>query len=202
MFSTKGQEVKSGGGKSKSLQPGVVYAHIYDAQVKTNKNGDKKVLELVLETTEAEGFEGWPIYKNDPEGPKFKGLSGRVTATLWTDQFRDTTVKNEIIHRLITIAIELGLRDEVDEVQASSLEEWVAGVLNILKGIDAYWFIKGSEEEYNGKTIVRLSLPKYKFCSLDETKMDKFDKNNAFHYKALQNKPVASFEPVNDDFDL
>jgi hypothetical protein len=65
-----------------------------------------------------------------------------------------------------------------------------------------YWFLKGTEEEYNGKTIIKLSLPKYKFASLDETKLDKFDKNNKYHYKALVTKPVSSFEPATDDFDM
>jgi hypothetical protein len=65
-----------------------------------------------------------------------------------------------------------------------------------------YWFLKGTEEEYNGKTIVKLSLPRYKFCNVDESKLEKFDKNNQYHYKAMQTKPVTSFEPVNDDFDM
>jgi hypothetical protein len=71
-----------------------------------------------------------------------------------------------------------------------------------LKGRDAYWFLKGTEEEYNGKNIVKLSLPRYKFVSLDETKLDKFDKSNQYHFKPLVTKTVSSFEPVNDDFDM
>jgi hypothetical protein len=63
--------------------------------------------------------------------------------------------------------------------------------------------LKGQEEEYNGKTIIKLSLPKYKFVSLDESKLDKFDKTNKYHYKALENKPVEGFEPTaNDDFSM
>jgi hypothetical protein len=48
-----------------------------------------------------------------------------------------------------------------------------------------------------------LSLPKYKFVSLDESKIDKFDKNNKYHYRALENKTVQGFEPAgNDDFSM
>lgn len=203
MFSTKGQEVKTGGGQMKSFQPGVVYAHIFSGNVRTSKNGDKKSLELILEGPELENFEGWSIDKNDQDGPKFKGLSSRVTATIWTDQHNETNVtKNEIMYKLTVIAAELGLRDAVDSISASSLEDWVAQAINILKGHDIYWFLKGTEEEYNGKTIVKLSLPRYKFCSVDEARLDKFDKNNQYHYKAMQTKPVSSFEPVNDDFDM
>jgi hypothetical protein len=203
MFSTKGQEVKTGGGQMKSFQPGVVYAHIFSGNVRTSKNGDKKSLELILEGPELENFEGWSIDKNDQDGPKFKGLSSRVTATIWTDQFNETNVmKNEILQKLTVIAGELGLRDAVDSISAVSLEDWVAQAISILKGHDMYWFLKGTEEEYNGKTIVKLSLPRYKFASVDEARLDKFDKNNQYHYKAMQTKPVSSFEPVNDDFDM
>ena len=203
MFSTKGQEVKQGGGTAKSLQAGVVYAHIYSGQVRTSNKGDKKTLELVLEGPASEGFEGWAIDKNNPEGPKYAGQSSRVSATIWTDQFDDSNVsKNEIMYKLAVIASELGLRDQIDNISASSLEDWVEKAVSILKGHNLYWFLKGTEEEYNGKTIIKLSLPKYKFVSKEESKLDTFDKNNQYHYKALQNKPVASFEPVNSDFDM
>lgn len=203
MFSTKGQEVKTGSGVQKSLQPGVVYAHIFSGQVRTSKNGDKKSLELTLEGPALPDFEGWSIDKNDPDGPKFQGLSSRIGATIWTDQHNETNVtKNEIMYKLTVIAAELGLRDEVDNISATSLENWVAQAIDIMKGHDMYWFLNGKEEEYNGKTIVKLSLPKYKFCSADENRLDKFDKNNKYHYRALETKPVASFEPVNDEFDV
>lgn len=203
MFSTKGQEVKTTGGIEKSLQPGVVYAHIFDAKVKTSTRGDKKVLELTLEGPALENFEGWTIVKGDENGPRFKGQSGRVTASMWTDQFNETNpMKNEIMFKLISAAIEMGLRNEIDNISAPTLESWVAQAAAILKGHYLYWFLKGTEEEYNGKTIVKLSLPKYKFCSLDESKLDKFEKTNQYHYKPLVTKTVSSFEPVNDDFDM
>ena len=46
------------------------------------------------------------------------------------------------------------------------------------------------EEEYNGKTIVKLSFPKFKFCNAIESKLDVFDKTNQWHYKPLQNKSI------------
>lgn len=204
MFSTKGQEVKTGGGNQKSFQPGVVYAHIFSGQVRTSKNGDKKSLELTLEGPAIPDFEGWSIDKNDQDGPKFKGLTARVSATIWTDQHAETNAtKNEIMYKILIMAQEIGLRDAVDNISASSLEDWVGQAINILKGHDIYWFLNGKEEEYNGKTIVKISLPKYKFCSVDEAKLEKFDKNNQYHYKALASaKPVGSFEPVNNDFDM
>lgn len=202
MFSTKGQEVK-GGGVQKSIQPGVVYAHIYSGALRTSNKGDKKVLELVLETPAISGFEGWAIDKNQPEGAKFKGQSSKVTATVWTDQFNNPNASlNEIMSKLVMIAKALGLKDQVDNINASSIDEWVTAAIQIVSGKDLYFFIKGTEEEYNGKTIVKLSLPKYKFAASDEAQLDKFDKNNQYHFKPLPaNKPIAGFQASND-FDI
>lgn len=203
MFSTQGQEVKTGGGPSKSLQPGVVYAHINSGQLRTSNKGDKKSLELYLEGPELEGFEGWPISKDNPEGPKYKGQTGRIGATIWTDEFNNSNVsRNEIMYKLTIIATELGLRDELNQIQASSIEDWVKQALDLVKGKKLYWFLKGTEEEYNGKTIIKLSLPKYKFVAAEEDKLDKFDKTNKYHYKALDSKPISSFEPAANDFEM
>ena len=203
MFSTKGQDVKQGGGTPKSLQPGVVYAHIYDANLRTSNKGDKKCLELYLEGPELENFEGWPIDKENPEGPKYKGQVGRVAATIWTDQFDNSNVSvNDIMYKLIVIAKELNLQDELNAVEAVTIEEWVKAAVNIVKGKKLYWFLKGSEEEYNDKTIIKLSLPKYKFVSTDAAKLDKFDKTNKYHYKALAKSNVSSFEPATNDFEV
>jgi len=202
MFNTKGQEIKQEGGTRKTFEPGVVLAHIHSGTVKTAKTG-KKMLELILEGPELQNFEGWAIDKNNPEGPKFKGQSARVGATMYTDQFgSNSPAKNPIIYKLLFLASELGLRDLADEVSAGNIEEWATKVINILKGKDIYFFIRGTEEEYNGKTIVKLSLPNYKFASLNPDALDKFDKGNQYHYKALSSKSISGFEPAVDDFDM
>ena len=112
--------------------------------------------------------------------------------------------KNDILRKIITIADSVGLRDEVDTLSSNkainSIEAWVEAAVNILKGHNLYFFLVGTEKEYNGKTIVVLSLPKYKFCADDQDKLDKFNKNNKYHYSALPTKSVSSFEPANDDF--
>jgi hypothetical protein len=201
MFNTKGQEIKTGG-TPKSLQPGVVFAHVFSGSVRTAKSG-KKSLELILEGPASEGFEGWAIDKNNQEGAKFTGQSSRVSATIYSDQFdSDSPAKNEIIYKLLFIASELGLRDDADNVKAKTIEEWAEKVIAIIKGKDIYFFLKGTEEEYNGKTIMKLSLPRYKFAATDSTTLDKFDKNNQYHFKPLLTKPVSGFEPAVDDFDM
>jgi hypothetical protein len=209
MFSTKGQEVKAGSGITKSLQPGVVLAHIYDAKIKSSERTGKKMLEFILEgPTLPAPFEGWAIDKDNQDGPKFKGQSSRVGATIWTENYNDDDInKNEILNRLVVIAQKLGLKNKLDNIseenQITSIEQWVEKAVEILKGHDLYWFLKGTEEEYNGKTIVKLSLPKYKFCGNLSTDLDIFDKNNQYHFKPLaQAGSVKSFEAAANDFDL
>lgn len=204
MFNTKGQEVKKGG-DSKSLQPGVVKAHIVSGQVRTSNKGDKKSLELILEGPEIPNFEGWAIDKNNLDGPKYKGQSSKVSATIWTDQFNANDInKNDILNKLFIIGNELGIRSSLDNLSIvhdiKSIEDWVKHAIDLIAGNDLYFFLKGTEEEYNGKTIVKLSFPKYKFCSSAPENLDTFDKTNPYHYKPLANKPVAGFEPANDDF--
>jgi hypothetical protein len=122
---------------------------------------------------------------------------------MWIDSANETSPsKNEIMNKLSIIAVELGLKDELDQINASSIEDWVAQVAKLVAGKNLYFFLKGQEEEYNGKTIVKLSLPKFKYASAYEDKLDVYDRNNQYHFKALQNKPVAGFEPVNDDFNM
>ena len=204
MFSTQGQDVKQAGGTSKTFQPGVVYAHIHSANVKESKNTGKKCLELILEGPELENFEGWSVDRNDENSPKFKGQSARVIATSWTDQHNEPNVmKNEIMYKLTIIAEQLELRSELNAISAQSLEDWVAQAAKVLQGHNVYFFLKGTEEEYNGKTIIKLSLPRYKFCSSNEDKLDKFDKKNQYHYKALETKSISSFEAgPSDDFQM
>jgi len=205
MFKTEGQDVK-GTGLGKSFEAGVVYAHIYGAQVRTAKTG-KKSLELTLEGPASVGFEGWAIDREDPEGPKYTGQTARVSGSIYIADFNSDDVnKNEILSKIIVISNELGLRKEIDALSKNanitSIEQWVDAAVAILKGNDIYWFLAGKEDEYNGKTIVRLSLPKYKFCSADESKLNKFDKTNKYHFSPLVSKAVSGFEPANDDFNL
>lgn len=202
MFNTQGQEVKELS-TFKSLQPGVVYAKIYSGGLRTSTKKDKKMLELFLESEPLPNFEGWPIDRDNPEGPKFAGQTARVAATIWTDQFNENNLgKNEIMAKLTVMAQELGMRDKLNSISANTIEEWVINAIELLKGHYAWWFLKGQEEEYNGKTIVKLSLPKYKFINIDPLKLDKFDKNNKYHYRPLDNKPVGSFSPAGNDFDM
>lgn len=204
MFKTEGQEVKKG--LEKSFEPGVVYAHIYSGNVRTSKTG-KKSLELILEGPAQTNFEGWPVDRENPEGEKFKGQSARVTATIYISEYESDDInKNEILNKMVVIADQLGLRKEIDNLAKNpnikTIEDWVEAAVDILKDNDLYWFLAGKEDEYNGKVIVRLSLPKIKFVSKDEHKLNTFDKNNKYHYTPLNAKSVSSFEPVNNDFSV
>ena len=160
---------------------------------------------MVLEGPALENFEGWAVDKNNQEGTKFRGQSSKVGATIYTADYDSSDInKNDILRKIITIADEAGLRAEVDALSGdgtiTTIEQWVEAAANILKNQSLYFFLVGTEKEYNGKTIVVLSLPKFKFCAADPSKLNKFDKNNKYHYVALANKPVSGFEPAGDDF--
>jgi hypothetical protein len=205
MFKTEGQEVK-GGGQGKSLEAGVVYAHIHSARVRTAKTGSKS-LELTLEAPAAPGFEGWAVDRENPEGEKYSGPSAKVSATMYITEYNSDDVnQNEILSKMLVISNQLGLRKEIDNLSKdgsiTSIEQWVEKATEILKGHDAYFFLAGKEDEYNGKVIVRLSLPKFKFCSADQSNLNTFDKTNKYHYAPLGNKTVAGFEPINNDFNI
>lgn len=200
MFNTKGQETKKPG-LNKSFEAGVVYGHVYDGWIKTAKTG-KKALELIIEGPAMKDFEGWPVDRNNPDGAKYTGQTAKVMGTSYTDQYADNSLsRNEIMYKLTMIAEAVGKRKELDSISVDTLEQWAEAVINLVKGNNAYFFLRGSEEEYNGKTIVKLSLPKYKFVADDETKLDKFDKSNQYHYRALVAQKVSSFEPA-DDFNV
>ena len=207
MFDTKGQEIKPGG-PSKSLSPGVVNAHILSGTVKTSNKGDKKMLELFLESQEPKGFEGWSIDKEKPDGPKYKGLTARIQGTIWTDKFNSEDInENEILNKIVGIAKELDLRDEIDALakvkSIKTIEQYAEAAMQILKDENIYWFLKGQEEIYKDKIIIKLSLPKFKYCSLDQNKLEIFDKGNKYHYRPLDGKkPVKSFEPIDNDFEM
>jgi len=160
-----------------------------------------------LEGPALPNFEGWAIDREDPEGEKFKGQTARVSATIYISEFNSDDVnKNEILSKIIVIADQLELRKEIDSLsknaKITSIEQWVEAAVNILKGNDLYWFLSGKEDEYNEKVIVRLSLPKFKFASIDEDKLNKFDKTNKYHFSPLASKSVSGFEPVNNDFNV
>ena len=207
MFSTKGQEVKKGFGPSKSKQPGIVYAHINSMYLVTSGKGDKKALFFNLETPPVGGdFEGWAIDKNNPDGEKYKGQIGKITASAWTTEFNSTNPdENDIVYKVLVIADEMGLSEEVANIEAPNIEEWIANVNKILCNKNIYFFVKGKEREYNGKTLVDLLLPRYKFASEDKNKLDVFDKSNKYHYQSLTSTSMGDggfMSPKVDELDV
>lgn len=201
MFQTEGQEVKATGSANKTFEPGVIFAHIHSATVKTSKTG-KKSLELILEGPSLTGFEGWPVDRDKPEGEKYKGQIAKVSATIYTADYNSDDVnKNLILNKIVIISDQLGLRVAIDNLSKdatiTSIEQWVERAIALLKDHDMWWFLAATEDEYNGKMIIKLSLPAYKFCNADESKLPKFDKTNKYHFKPFAGAAkVAGFEPM------
>lgn len=186
-FSTNGQDLKSGG-QSKSFNAGVVFAHVYDATVRTSSTG-KKALQLTLEGPAIPNFEGWDIDRNDASKGKYQGQTAIVSGSVYVadNVYNNTDVnENPIMNKFVVIATELGLREDLDKITATSIEDWVVKATNLVKGKNLHFFLAGSEEVYNDKTRVKLNLPRYKFAAADASKLDTFDKTKKYHYKALE----------------
>lgn len=201
MFNTKGQNVKSDLVK-KSLGMGVEKAKIFSYSIKESKT-NKKQLVFVLEGPAIEGFEGWEIDKDFPEKGKFKGKSAKVNVTRWldTDTFNNPNVsENEILSKITAIAQTLGVKDKLDEIDASTIELWVEKSIELINKDYMFWFLTGEENEFNGKTFVKLSLPKYNFVSLDSSTFEEFNKNNKYHFKRLEKKETNDFDTIDVDF--
>lgn len=192
-FNTNGQEVKKGG-LSKGLSAGVVYASVHSSTLRVAGSG-KKQLQFTLVGPDLPDFEGWDIERNNPSAGKYKGQSATVSATIYVDEtvFNSTDVNtNPILNRFVVIAEELAMRDQLNAIEANDLESWVEAATALIKGHALYFFLVGNEEYYNGKLYVKLSLPRYKFASADDSKLDVFDKSNKYHYRVAENAPVKN----------
>lgn len=195
MFNTKGQELNNA---PKTFGMGVHYAKVSKVEVKTSGSG-KKALNLVLESEPMpEGFEGVAINREDKEGPKYKGQVAFVQGTNWLSQ-EDFSVsdvkKNEILNKMLTFGKELGIKDKMDEINAESLEDWVAQAHDMIKSDYLYFFLAGEENEYNDKVNIKLRLPKFKFAARDKSNLEEFDKTNKYHFRPLdKGETVSEFE--------
>ena len=184
---------------------------------------DQNAYDLVLNTeSEPMGgdFEGFLLDVNNPNGPRYQGQVGRIKFSRYA--FNDATlpsgreVKRDdgILKALITIAEAQGKRDQIDAVQANTIEEFVAQANTFLCDGTYYNFCVGGREWENKEGYINLDmyLPKFTAQSVameavgvENSKLITFNKDE--HIVALKKKAEAAsvdaFEPASDDdFDL
>jgi hypothetical protein len=186
---------------------------------------DKEAYNMVLhvESEPMKGsFQGFLVNKDDEKGSRYKGQVGRVRVSPYP--FKDTTLPSgieikrdtEALKNLVFIAKTLGLRDELDVINADDIFEFVESANGILSGNDIYinTCIAGREwENKEGYINYDLFLPRMSKdgiplenlnVSSEESRLYTFDANK--HVQKLKKKVIESFEPSKsnsgDDFDI
>jgi len=185
MLSTK--DIQSSKGKtSKTLSPGNVVAKIVSIALQEQKsNPDAYFLLLNLEGEDmGPEFEGFLYDSTKPELGRAKGQVGRVKFSQYS--YKDMTTKSgydiprdrQILRDVATLADALGVRGDLDDIQASDIQSFVRQASRILSnGVFLKWCIAGNAYvKENGMKDYSLHLPKYNkaittpnFGSLDST---------------------------------
>lgn len=178
---------------------------------------------LNVETEPVGGeFQGFLVDANNPNGPRYAGQVGRVRMSPYP--YKDTTLPtgrkivaaDEMVKAIAFLADVTGKRDEVDMIEANSLEQFSNACAQIFKNTDYInACIGGREWENNdGYVNVDLHLPRLSKTGLPlETVGSTAGRLLTFNYdehvRKLVKKEATSagnFEPTSgntgDDFDL
>ena len=165
-------------------------------------------------------FEGFLVDPNNPNGPRYQGQVGRIRISPYP--FKDTTLPSgreisrdtEVLKTMINLSEVLGKRDELDSIEANSIEEFMASADKVLSGDTYINACVGGREWENKEGYINydLFLPRN---SKDGVAMESIDTENSRLYKFSKEEHVkeikksentGSFEPTlssgGDDFDL
>jgi len=222
MLSTK--DMNAGSGKARPvISPGNQKIKInkitYD-QTPYDKDAYNIVLHVESEPVTGE-FEGFLINADDPNGPRYQGQVGRVRISPYP--FKDTTLpsgreiklENEVLRSMIGLAEALDKRDDLDSIEADTVEEFMSSANTMLSGDTYINACIGAREWENKEGYINndLFLPR---ASKDGVSIERLDVENSRLYKFSKEEHVReiqkksspqtdTFEPVNpngSDFDL
>lgn len=189
-FGTKGVDVPVK--VSKYIEPGNDILKIVDIKINYSGNKSKQVtFEMESSPVKTPGFKG-------QDGAE--GRVGRVQASIY---LKDSTKEEEFVNNVILrIAIALDVRDELDNINADTLEEYLEQAKPLITGKLAKWCIAG--EEYltvkDGRVRTKLKLPRYDFVGDLEGKIKvaTYSKENKYHYKKYES-PTNEFSTSTPD---
>lgn len=215
MLSTKNISAE-GSRYSKTLVPGSQSVKV--GAISLAKGYDVDSLKLIydLEGPDmGEDFEGFLVNFEDKDGPRHKGQIGRVKASQY--DYKDGTTKGGkpvkrdqgILQSLLVLAKALNKEEELNALEADTIEDFVDGANRVLVG-DTYinMVIAGKTYEKGGYTKYELFIPygrdgKYAMeaMGVKDSKLMEFDL--ALHIiKAKPAEPVEEFEPKHSTFTL
>ena len=223
MLSTK--DMSAGSGKARPVigvgnQKFKINSITFD-QTPYDKDAYNVVLHVESEPLGGE-FEGFLIDPNDKNGPRYKGQVGRVRLSPYP--FKDATLPSgreisrdtEVLRSMIYLGETLNKRDDLDSIEADTIEEFMKSADSVLSG-DTYInaCVGGREwENKDGYINYDLFLPRnskdgvaMEALDVENSRLYKFDKSE--HVRELANKKTSpttdTFEPAStagDDFDL
>lgn len=224
MFNTK--DITTGSGKAKPvIGPGNQVIRINSITLEQTPY-DKEAFNVMLhvETQPVGGdFEGFLKDQNNPTGPRYEGQVGRVRMSPYA--FKDTTLPTgrtisrdtEILKSMVLLAETTGKREELDTIQAQTIEEFIAACTKVLGNSKFFNACIGGREWENKEGYINhdLFLPRpskdgtpIEALDVENPRILKFNKEE--HIKPLQKKssaPVDDFNPFiengpGSDFDL
>lgn len=222
-LSTKNIPVSSGN-LSKTFKPGNLLAKVNSITLEEDRfkpEANGLFINLNLEGVDlGEGFEGFFIDPNDQSKGRHKGQVGKVrvgtvSKTGGLFSFQDGQIADRAINRdqeilkfVASLAKAMGKLDEINAIEADTIEEYIPKASNVLSGDNfIHWTIAGSEWEKNGYPQYNLFLAKsdfkakkYAFSSSEEDLL-KFDE--AVHIiRKKKAAPVDEFagQPTGGDF--
>jgi len=221
MLSTK--DMNAGSGKARPVigvgnQKVKINSITFD-QTPYDREAYNVVLHVESEPVGGE-FEGFLVDSNNPNGARYKGQVGRVRLSPYP--FKDATLPSgrevsrdtEVLRAMIYLSEVLGKRDELDSIEANTIEEFMDSADKVLSGDTFINACIGGREWENKEGYINydLFLPRN---SRDGVALEALDAENSRLFKFSKEEHVrelkktqstSSFEPASsnagDDFDL
>jgi hypothetical protein len=185
--------------KGKFIRPGSgLVLKVNDIILEKSQNHEfrKPVLMMETEPITEEGWEG---------EAGAKGQIGKIAAN-GGYYLKTPENQKEFVVFLRDIARALGKLEQCSTIEADTLEDFIEKVKPIIcDGTYGRYFVRGQEYPKPNSNIgfgIKLLFPKFKFVESMEveakdTKLEKFDKANKWHYDAIPKAPVQkSSDPV------
>jgi hypothetical protein len=221
MLSTK--DMSAGSGKARPVigvgnQKLKINSITFD-QTPYDKDAYNVVLHIESEPVGGD-FEGFLVDPTDANGPRYKGQVGRIRLSPYP--FKDATLPSgrevkrdtEVLKSMIYLSEVLGKRDDLDMIEANTVEEFMKSADSVLSGDTFINACVGGREWENKEGYVNydLFLPRnskdgvsLEALDVENSRLYKFSKED--HVRELKKtKTTSSFEPASsntgDDFDL
>lgn len=215
-LSTK--NIKVGEGKlNKTITPGNAVGKIYDLTLKPGYNQDSYYLVLMVETEPIENFEGFYINPSDPSKGRHLGQVGRIRYSQYAFETKvlPSGVKvdrdENILKALRTIAISQNTTEELDQINADTIEDFVNEAKQVICNDTYLNFCIGGKTYTNKEGYVAYDcfLPKaenkkYAISNNEDNVMTYNEEKHIIGEKKKQLETIDSFEPQSNgsDFDM